>query len=33
MAQYSQRLRGERGVNLEIRVGVNTVGGTRYPHR
>ncbi len=24
MAQYSQRLRGERGVNLEIRVGVNT---------
>ncbi len=24
IAQYSQRLRGERGVNLEIRVGVNT---------
>src|SRR5438552_341439 len=24
MAQYSQRLRAERGVNLEIRVGVNT---------
>ena len=24
MAQYSQRLRGERGVTLEIRVGVNT---------
>src|SRR5205809_4882424 len=24
LTQYSQRLRGERGVNLEIRVGVNT---------
>ena len=24
MAQYSQRLRAERGINLEIRVGVNT---------
>src|SRR5207253_3385979 len=24
LTQYSQRLRGERGVNLEMRVGVNT---------
>src|SRR5437867_3043262 len=28
MTQYSQRLRGERGVNLQIRVGVNTGGVT-----